>query len=100
LKAAQKLLAIKPYSTALMTVSPDTLSWYAAGVEELFDLGFLYVIPSLDYSANWQEEDLPELARQYEKLADIYERKTALFVQKHYNDFFPLLSLMEDQLWG
>ena len=75
-KTARKLLALKPYSTALMTVSPDTLSRYADGVEELFNLGFLYVIPSLDYSANWQEEDLPELTRQYEKLAELYERKT------------------------
>ena len=70
------LLAVKPYSPVLMTVRPDTLQQYAAGVEELFSLGFAYVIASLDYSADWQEEHLPELDRQYKLLAEIYARKT------------------------
>jgi len=74
--AAKRLLAAKPYSPALMTVRPDTLPRYAAGVEALFDLGFSYVIASLDYSAGWQDSDLDELAAQYELLANLYERKT------------------------
>jgi len=74
--AARRLLAAKPYSPALMTVRPDSLHLYAAGVESLFSLGFSYVISSLDYSAGWQESDLPELERQYKLIADIYERKT------------------------
>ena len=74
--AARRLLLVKPYSSALMTIRPDTLPLYAAGVESLFSLGFAYVIASLDYSANWQETDLPELERQYKLLAEIYERKT------------------------
>ena len=74
--AAKRLLAAKPYSPALMTVRPDTLPHYAAGVEHLFSLGFSYVVASLDYSSNWQEEHLSELERQYEALADLYERKT------------------------
>ena len=75
-EAARRLLAVKPYSPALMTVRPDTLPYYAAGVESLFSLGFSYVIASLDYSAPWQEEHLPELSQQYEALAKLYERKT------------------------
>jgi len=75
-RAAKHLLAVMPYSPALMTVSPDTLCYYAAGVESLFELGFVYVVSSLDYSAGWQESDIPELERQYESLADLYERKT------------------------
>ena len=75
-KTAQRLLDLKPYSPALMTISPDTLSSYAAGVEALFDMGFSYVIASLDYSADWNERHLPELERQYKLLADLYERKT------------------------
>jgi len=74
--AARRLLAIKPYSPVLMTVRPDTLPLYAAGVESLFSLGFVYVITSLDYSADWDEEHLPELERQYRLLAELYERKT------------------------
>jgi uncharacterized protein len=74
--AAKRLLAIKPYSPALMTVRPDTLPMYAAGVESLFSLGFTYVISSLDYSSDWRDEHLPELERQYKLLAELYERKT------------------------
>jgi len=74
--AAKRLLHLKPYSPVLMTVRPDTLPHFAAGVEALFGLGFAYVIASLDYSANWRDGHLPELARQYELLADLYERKT------------------------
>jgi len=75
-EAAERLLSVKPYSPALMTVRPDTLHLYASGVEKLFSLGFSYIVASLDYSANWQEEDLPELQRQYGFLANLYEQKT------------------------
>ena len=75
-ETARRLLKAKPYSPVLMTVRPDTLCHYAAGVEALFELGFAYVIASLDYSADWQDEHLPDLERQYEALANIYERKT------------------------
>ena len=74
--AARRLLRLKPYSPVIMTVRPDTLPQYAAGVEALFDLGFSYVIASLDYSSDWEDAHLPELARQYEALAALYERKT------------------------
>jgi len=59
--AAQRLLAVKPNSPALMMVRPDTLIWYASGVEALFNLGFSRVVSSLVYSDDWQEEHLPEL---------------------------------------
>ena len=74
--AARRLLKIKPYSPVLMTLRPDTLPGYAAGVEALFGMGFAYVVASLDYSADWRDEHLPELERQYELLAGLYERKT------------------------
>jgi len=74
--AAQKLLKLKPYSPVLMTVSPDTLHLYAEGVASLFSVGFSYVIASLDYSAQWNESQLPELEKQYNLLAELYEKKT------------------------
>ena len=74
--SARKLLAVKPYSPVLMTIRPDTLSRYADGVKSLFDLGFKYVVPSLDYSSEWKEEQIPELERQYEQLAELYISKT------------------------
>jgi len=73
---AKRLLKVKPYSPVLMTVRPDTLSQYADGVKSLYSLGFSYVIASLDYSADWQEEHLFELENQYLLLADMYEQKT------------------------
>ena len=74
--AARRLLAVKPYSPALMTIRPNTLPLYAAGVEALFSMGFTYVIASLDYSASWVDAHLPELERQYKLLSGLYERKT------------------------
>jgi uncharacterized protein len=31
---------------------------------------------------------------------DLYRKRSAVFVQKQYNDMFPLLSLAEDRLSG
>ena len=85
--AAHRLLKVRPYSPALMTVRPDTLSQYAAGVESLFELGFSYVIASMDYAADWQDGDLSELRRQYELLADLYERKTLAEEKFYFSPF-------------
>jgi uncharacterized protein len=74
--AAKKLLAVKPYSPALMTIRPDTLTLFADGVKELFNLGFSYIVASLDYSAQWEDEHLLELTRQYEQAAQLYVEKT------------------------
>jgi len=74
--AAGRLLKRMPYSPALMTVRPDTLPLYTAGAQALFELGFTYVIASLDYSADWRDGHLPALQHQYELLAGLYERKT------------------------
>jgi len=86
-KITKKLLALKPYTPALMTVCPDTLPMFADGVKSLYSLGFKYVIPSLDYSSDWKEEHLPEVTKQYEKLADLYIRK-ALNEDKFYFSAF------------
>jgi len=74
--AAKRLLAVMPLTPALMTVSPDTLRLYAEGVESLFNLGFSFVVPSLDYSADWQDSNVTVLRQQYEQLTKLYERKT------------------------
>ena len=85
--ATGRLLAVKPYAPVLMTVRPDTLDQYAAGVDSLFKLGFSYVICSLDYSADWSEDDLPELTRQYEALAELYYRKTLREDKSYFSPF-------------
>lgn len=85
--AARRLLAVKPYSPVLMTVSPDTLPMYAEGVEALFTMGFSYVISTLDYSAKWTDLHLPELERQYKKLAELYEHKTLAEEKFYFSPF-------------
>ena len=85
--AARRLLAVKPYSPAMMTIRPDTLPFYAAGVESLFSLGFAYIIASLDYSADWEETYLAELERQYQLLAQLYERKTLAEEKFYFSPF-------------
>ena len=85
--AAQRLLAVKPYSPAMMTIRPDTLPFYAAGVESLFSLGFSYIIASLDYSADWEEKHLAELERQYQLLAQLYEHKTLAEEKFYFSPF-------------
>ncbi len=68
----RRLLAVRPYASVLMTVSPDTVASFAESVCFLLDEGCRYVVVSLDYSAGWTEGDLDELERQYERLAELY----------------------------
>jgi uncharacterized protein len=68
----RQLLAARPYSSVLMTVSPDTVASFTESVCFLLDAGCRYLVVSLDYSADWTEADLDELERQYERLAELY----------------------------
>ena len=66
------LLAVRPFSSVLMVVNPDTVAWLADSVCFLLDLGCRYLIVSLNYAAPWSEEDLDVLRGQYERLGDCY----------------------------
>jgi uncharacterized protein len=68
----RRLLAVRPYSSVMMTVTPDTVSSFAESVCFLLDEGCRYVIVSLDYTADWTDSDMEELKRQYERLGDSY----------------------------
>ena len=70
------LLRHKPYAPVMLVVTPETARYYAESVKFLFDKGFRYLICSLDYGADWDEEDMAELKRQYQALADWYYRET------------------------
>lgn len=74
--AARRLLARRPYSPVLMVVSPDTVEHYAESVRYLVELGFRYVVASLDYTGPWDTVSLRRLRRQYRRLADLYEAWT------------------------
>lgn len=75
-EAARRLLAVMPYSLGLVVISPDTAALVDESVAELLDLGFRYVILSLDYSASWDRQSLGALRRGYEALARQYVERT------------------------
>ena len=70
------LLAVRPYASVLIVVTPETVQYYAESVEYLYNRGFRYLVCSLNYAGNWTEEKLRELKKQYIKLADFYTQKT------------------------
>lgn len=68
------LLKFQPYAKCLMTVSPETVSYYSDSVEHLFDSGFKYLIVSLNYAGHWTDKSLNELKKQYNKISALYEK--------------------------
>ncbi len=70
--AARRLLKRFPYTPVMMTVNPDTSRHYCDSVKHVFNLGFRYIICSLNYAAPWTERDIEELRRQYRRMADYY----------------------------
>ena len=71
-----ELLSHHPYAPVMMTVTPETVQWYAQGVQELWEKGFHYFICSLDYSGDWSDRTVRILGRQYRVLAKWYEELT------------------------
>lgn len=76
--AAKKLLTYQPYACAMMVINPDTVKYYADGVQNLFDIGFRYFICSLNYEkdAQWTDGHMDELACQFDRISDMYVRWT------------------------
>lgn len=60
----------------MMTVSPATVDQYANGVDYLYQLGFRYLICTIDYSGEWTEAAFRALERQYKRLAVWYQELT------------------------
>jgi uncharacterized protein len=66
------LLAARPYASVLMVINPDTTPLLTESVSFLLDEGCRYLIISLNYGEQWGEAQLEELARQYERLGELY----------------------------
>ena len=66
------LLAARPYSSVLMVVNPDTAQHLTDSVGFLLDRQARYLIVSLNYAADWTEDDLNTLKKQYKKLGKQY----------------------------
>jgi len=71
-----RLLELKPYSTVISVVNPDTAGLLADSVSFLLDQGVRYLIVALNYAADWQDEHLEALRRQYQRLGRLYVKWT------------------------
>ena len=71
-----KLLAYNRYASALMTITPSNVEFYYDSVKHIYSLGFISIICSLDYRANWNDKSLRELKKQYKELAELYYKRT------------------------
>jgi uncharacterized protein len=87
---AGKLDAIcdfNPYTIAVSVIVPETALYLAAGVEDLFNRGFRYVLQTLDYSAPWKSKDILILKDQYRQLAGYYTRSLTAGKKIFYSPF-------------
>lgn len=66
------LLTENRYTPVMMTVTPNNVTYFADSVSHVYSMGFIYLICSLDYGADWNKTSLNELRRQYEKLSKFY----------------------------
>jgi uncharacterized protein len=85
--AAKVMLRYNPCTSVTSVISPDTAPHLAASVDYLYELGFRYLITTLDYSADWQPEHFKVLKRAYQQLASWYEEKM-LANERFYLSFF------------
>lgn len=72
LEKLQLLLAVRPYASVLMVVNPDTARHLVDSVSLLLDEGARYLLVSLNYAADWTENDFTVLRRELERLASLY----------------------------
>ncbi len=84
IEKAKLLLEYQPYSNTLMVVSPETVEYFYDSVVFLLDLGFRYIIASLNYAGDWDDNKLHLLNKQYKKLSKLYEKLTL----KEYKFYF------------
>lgn len=68
----KRLLAVRPYSSVLLVINPDTAPNLSQSIQWLIDQSCRYLIVSLNYAAAWTEADFRILKREFEKLGDLY----------------------------
>ncbi len=83
----EEVFRFNPYTIAVSVVVPETVEYVAAGVEDLFERGFRYVVQTLDYSAAWEKAHLEALKRQYAALADFYRESLKKGRKIYYSPF-------------
>lgn len=74
--AATRLLQAKPYAPAMVTINKATVTYYAKNIEYLFSKGFKYLICTLNYDDDWDEQSMKLLEKEYKKLSTFYYQHT------------------------
>lgn len=97
IQKAKLLLQYQPYSNVLMVVSPETVEYFYDSVVFLLDFGFKYIISSLNYAGNWNDEKLNILKKQYKKISKLYEKLT---LKEHKFYFSPFEKKLASHIMG
>jgi len=71
-KNAKKTLKTMKNVVAMVTVAPNTLQDLSDSIEYLISIGFKIINIQLDYTANWNDEDLLKIENEYRKISEIY----------------------------
>ena len=96
---AKLLLSYMPKSTALATIAPQAVPYYAESVRYLHDLGFSNVSFVIAYGSrvNWTDDDLDLLRRELEKTASYLKE---LFIKKEHFFMSAINSKIRDCIKG
>lgn len=72
------LLKYQPKAICMMTVDPSCVTKFAASVEYLFNRGFRVILatPRIARECVWDDDTLELLAKEYEKIAELYIKWT------------------------
>lgn len=75
LENSKKVLKYFKDAVAMCVLTKNNLKYLTDNVKYLTDLGFYYINILFDYTADWKDEDLEEIRRQYEAVAEIYKNR-------------------------
>ena len=84
---AKKILKAFDSVVSMSVITRNNLSELSKNVEYLIEMGFKYINLLFDYSQDWKDEDLEQIRKQYNEIAEIYANK----ILKKYDTKIPLI---------
>lgn len=72
---AKKLLKVYPEAVAMAVMTKNNIKDLDKNVEYLLSIGFKKINLQFDFLQDWQDEDLPIIEEEYNKVAEIYYNK-------------------------
>lgn len=83
------LLKYQPKAVCMITVDPSCVTKFANSVEYLFNKGFRVILstPRIDKECKWDDDTLDLLAKEYEKISELYLRWTLEGEEFYYGPF-------------